>query len=80
MGEADPRSRKLIKQVTGFEPEWVTTEDGMLLLRIGDFEMAAWPGLWSDPHAWQHEDGLLRVTWAGQNVFIPVAKGQARDG
>ena len=74
MGEADPRSRKLIKRVTGFEPESGMTDDGMCFLRIGDIELVAGAGLWSDPSAWQHVDGSLRVSWAGQTVFIAVAK------
>lgn len=73
MGESTPQASKLIRQVTGHEPILECRDDGSFLLRIGQIQMVAEMGLWSDPGAWQQADGSLVVTWANQSVLIPAA-------
>lgn len=78
MGEANSEAVALIAKLTGYEPRSGRTEDGRQCLHIGDTVVVAESySLWSDPSAWQHDDGSLTVRWGGQIVRLsPNAGGE----
>ena len=67
MGEAMPEAAAIIERLTGHVPRHGRTVDGKQCLRIGDIEIVATgTALWSDPSVFDHENGMLSISWGGQ--------------
>lgn len=66
MGEANPAGLSLLAEIFGSDPVYGQTSDGQQCLLLGDHVLVARGfALWGDPTVWQHNEGLLSVTWGG---------------
>ncbi len=71
MGEANPEAIALIKEQTGHKTTYGTISDGQQCLHIVDIELVATSlALWSDPCVYDHENGMISISWGGQTARL----------